>query len=361
MKLITASIFSVSLLLLMSLDAGNGQFKSKTKENVSIKSNTFLNVSMKSNTFLSDYKWYLLLIRLKNSRIRELSINYKGMGHVRLKQILDLVGQNLRKLDIDECNFFGNENDIDLSNCSQLRTLRIGDATGQNITRLLRQVGRSLRKLYIHNFPCLPRFCCDCNNFDFENCRSLRKLVICGNIGSPEEIKNLNKCTLLKQLDLSFCNGMQSMKIVDCECPNLRKFKFFGVNNFEIIEAMLNSFIRLEELKLPFSCIQDEQLVQLIQKISQTLVTLDLCGSNCLKDINLSNYSNIRNINLKGTSLENVDLRNCSQLQFVDFEGCSSLRYVNFGKCTQLEKAIFLNCPNLEKMIMSENYEGASS
>jgi uncharacterized protein YjdB len=88
--------------------------------------------------------------------------------------------------------------------------------------------------------------------------------------------------------------------------------------------------------------------------ISKCTNIIDLrCGYNQIENIDLSNSSNLEHLNIYHNPLKSIDLTKCPKIKFLNFWQCDLLTSLDLSNCTELEN-LDSSCKKLESLDISK-------
>lgn len=321
-----------------------------------------LNVEGSAEAGVSDItglvRFFPNLSSLKLNYSRCKSINLKGLTKL---EYLELYDNRLQSLD--------------LSGMASLKTLYTDSNNLPDTTiETLNVSGTSIRNLYLYHYDNLKSFsCAGCSELEYvecDRCALLKKadmsdcpklydidseyspcLTEVNLTGSGSEGKSgyntnydFDNCCSLTGLDLRDCSTLYRLECSECEA--MTELDLSGLANLNMVFAGYTGINRID-----------------VSASKNTLEYLNCSYSN-VAELDLSNFTALRELQCSKTGLKKLNLTGCSMLEKV-YASDNSLRTIELGGCTQLknisasESGIeYLNltdCINLEDLALREN------
>lgn len=234
------------------------------------------------------------------------------------------------------------EYDLKLSECKQLRSLKLIGAVGAIDLSEIKRL-RELKQLVIFSFQGIA--------FDVSNLQNIRKLALISFNGLPELdgldkleelsitgdiscLPCLNNLSNLKSLAISGSEEIENLEI--CNLQNLERLSLSSCSNQVISE--LGDLTNLKELTIEHSVVSD--LVHLNQ-----LTSLSLLCEEEIRDPNFSDFKQLRQLVLQNVSGEITGLESLDQLTELAIQS-GDIRFLNLSKL-----------PNLKRLELSGRFE----
>lgn len=165
-------------------------------------------------------------------------------------------------------------------------------------------------------FPNLEKlFISEDHDFGYKNV--LKSIDISGN--KKLKILSVSNCSLIKKLNVSKNTKLEELNIHGCnKITSLDLSKNEMLKKLNVISAGISKLDISKNHLLEILCLRDMDMEKLFFPKSNNLKRIILLGCKKIKGVDVSNYSNLVELNLNGTSVSKLDVSKNKKLKYLD-------------------------------------------